>query len=84
MFRRRRSTDAPRALYDLFCARLARCGLARGPAEGPREFAARAAAARPDLAGAIHEITRAYEDVRYARGGGDVQVLRRRLAAFRP
>lgn len=88
MFRRRARREPVRALYDAFCARLARRGLARRAEEGPRDFARRAAAARPELAPAIHAITETYVALRYAgtapAAGSEVRVLRRQVAAFRP
>ena len=84
MFRRRDRREPARALYDAFCARLARRGLARRPEEGPRDFARRAAAARPDLAEDIHAVTESYVALRYAAGGADPALLRRQVAAFRP
>lgn len=83
LFRRRVRRDPVRTAYATFCARLARRGLRRHPAEGPRDFAVRVIALRPDLRIAVEEITIAYEALRY-RGGGDAQALRRRVAAFRP
>ena len=44
---------------------LAAAGLPQAPAEGPRDYAARVAAARPDLAGAMERLTRAYVAARY-------------------
>ena len=52
--------------YATFCARLARIGLTRAPNEGPLDFAARAEAARPDLAPRIEAITRLYVALRYS------------------
>ncbi len=59
-------------------------GLERRPEEGPLDFAARAAAARPDLKPAAEEITALYVDPRYGPGAGDLAELRRRVGAFRP
>lgn len=44
---------------------LARRGLAQGPAEGPRDYAARIARERPELAEPVARLARAYIDVRY-------------------
>jgi len=83
LFARRVRRDPVRAAYATFCARLARRGLTRRPAEGPRDFAARVAAQRPDLRESVHQITRDYEALRYGRGG-DPRPLQRRVALFRP
>ncbi|MBL6752022.1 MAG: DUF3488 domain-containing transglutaminase family protein [Nevskia sp.] len=55
--------------------RLARAGLAQKPDEGPRDFALRVAAARPDLAAAIGRISGLYVQLRYL-GGADPAALR--------
>lgn len=70
--------------YRRFCNRLAKAGLERQPAEGPRDFAARVVGARPDLAPAVEEITALYVDLRYGLGAGDAAELRRRVRGFRP
>jgi transglutaminase-like putative cysteine protease len=44
---------------------LARLGLPQDPAEGPRDYAARVARQRPDLAPAMEQLARAYLAVRY-------------------
>ena len=51
--------------YALFCKRLARAGIARDPAEGPLDFAARAKTQRPDQASKIEAITQLYVALRY-------------------
>lgn len=78
--------DPARAAYDLFCARLAARGLARGAAEAPADYARRVAAARPDLAGPVAAVTRDYLAARYGPGADatDVAALWRRIRAFRP
>jgi transglutaminase-like putative cysteine protease len=84
MFLGRARRDPVRASYDRFCARLARHGLERHPGEGPRDYARRVCAARPDLAAAVAAITEDYVALRYAGGGGDAARLRRAVGAFRP
>lgn len=80
-----RPKDELGRLYGRFLARLARVGVARGEAEGPADFAARAGRDRPDLAGDIRAITRLYIALRYGKAGGDgVRELRRRVQGFRP
>jgi transglutaminase-like putative cysteine protease len=66
MFPRRGSRDPVRRCYAAFCARLARQGLPREPAEGPLSYAARVTARRPELAPAVAAITEAYVALRYA------------------
>lgn len=84
--------SAPRApealrLYREFCRRLERQGLPRAPQEGPRDFAARVAAARPALAAGVEEITRLYTALRYEAAPADealLGALRREVQGFRP
>jgi hypothetical protein len=84
MLRRRRPQDPLRRAYGAFCAKLARKGLARAAHEGPRDYAARAAVARPDLGPAIASITSTYVDLRYAGGSASLDLFKRQIAAFRP
>ena len=81
----RQQTDAPLALYLAFCRKLAKKGLLRAAHEGPRDFAARAAAAHPQSAAAIHLITAHYLALRYENQPADtgLHVLRREVAAFK-
>lgn len=79
--------DPAKLAYDRFCRKLARRGVPRGAAEGPRIFAVRAAQQRPDLAAAINDITTLYVGLRYAGESGTaetLQQLERRIRAFRP
>lgn len=68
------------------CRRLARVGVARRPAEGPRDFARRVATERPADAAAFDEITRLYTALRY--GDADetrhLAALKTAVARFRP
>jgi protein-glutamine gamma-glutamyltransferase len=66
----RRRRDPVQRAWMTFCAKLARCGIARGPSEGPRDYGARAIASLPQRAQAIDSITRLYVDLRYGRGYG--------------
>ncbi len=86
LFRRRPPPRDPAArLYARFCARLAGLGLARAPAEGPRDFARRAGRVRPDLAADIEGVTRLYLAARYGPGAaGDLPALAAAVRAFRP
>jgi transglutaminase-like putative cysteine protease len=51
--------------YRIFSARVARLGIARRPAEGPRDFSRRIIAARPDLASQVNPITESFILLRY-------------------
>ncbi len=84
--RQRPGDDPVKDLYERFCAKLARHGIARAPAEGPVLFAPRAGDRRPDLASAIDSINRRYIAMRY---GGiataqQLRKLRREIAQFKP
>ncbi len=71
--------------YQRFCRALARCGIPRGVAEAPEDYARRAVALRPDLSNGIKRITRLYLAARYGPEGGDtLRDLRSAVAAFRP
>ncbi|MBM4181127.1 MAG: DUF3488 domain-containing transglutaminase family protein [Betaproteobacteria bacterium] len=79
------SRDRAARAYERFCRRLARLDLRRTPAEGARDFAVRAAAARPDLAADIDAITRRYVALRYGPAGADrLGELEAAVRAFRP
>lgn len=79
---RRREEPALR-LYRQYCERLARAGVVREAWEGPQQFAARAIAARPELAQPIGEVTRLYVALRYGSPPPDPAVTGRQLAALR-
>ncbi len=86
LLRRRREAPLLRD-YHRFCRRLARIGLPRRAHEGPRDYAERVAAARPDLAGQVDAIARLYIGLRYGRTGDDRagrRRLRRLVRRFRP
>lgn len=65
----RRYRAAPRdpvvSAYRTFCAKLGKSGVPRRPAEGPRDYAARAAEAFPQHAAAVGAISQLYVDLRY-------------------
>ncbi len=61
-----RPTDPVARAFALLCRRLAAAGLQRMPHEGAEAFAARVAAARPDLASAVRALCRRYSELRYA------------------
>lgn len=76
--------DPARRAYARFCAKLARLGFERAPAEPPLAFAARVGRARADLARDVEDITRLYTQTRYGRVALDPARLARRVARFRP
>ena len=80
-----RSSDPVQREYLKFCRKLARKGIVRAEHEGARDFAARAARLRPQLAQAIADITERYIALRYGRAADSsaLPALRRAVAAFR-
>ncbi|WP_341248102.1 transglutaminaseTgpA domain-containing protein [Cupriavidus pauculus] len=69
MWLRRRHVDPVQALYDRFCALLARHDCVRMASEGPRDFGARAARALPRAAAAVRLFTDCYVASRYGAPG---------------
>jgi hypothetical protein len=61
-----------------FCRKLAKRGTPRRPAEGPRDFARRAATEQPELAQQIIAIAELYVELHYASGGAQQQTRRLR------
>lgn len=88
VLRRTWQGDPVQQAYARFCRRLAGVGLARGPGEGPLDFAARSARARPDLGPAIERVTALYVALRYGRAyaadRARAAALRAAVRAFRP
>ncbi|WP_342051538.1 MULTISPECIES: transglutaminase TgpA family protein [unclassified Cupriavidus] len=80
---RRQRLDPLQALYARFCRELAKRGYERGAAEGPQDYARRAAAAMPQAAPALHAFTAEYVRLRYgappAVGRGSLAALHRAL-----
>jgi transglutaminase-like putative cysteine protease len=78
--------DPVTAAYARFCARLARCGLARHPSEGPDAYRKRAIDARPEFTQAVNSISDLYIRLRYgeAMHVEDILQLCRSVKAFRP
>lgn len=73
------------ALYQEFCRRLARIGLARRNDEGPADFARRVRAVRPDLSIEVDHINSLYIALRYREDHVEsIEALRKAVAAFRP
>lgn len=60
-----RRTDAVQAAWLKVCRKLEKAGLPRAPHEGPMDYAARVAAAHPDLSEDIHDIAARYASLRY-------------------
>jgi hypothetical protein len=67
LLRQPAAKDPVQRAWLQFCRRLARLGLARSPGEGPRDFASRVTAARPELAVRVNAITELYVALRYGR-----------------
>ncbi|MGB1141158.1 MAG: transglutaminase TgpA family protein, partial [Halioglobus sp.] len=75
--------------YLKFCTRMEKLGVQRFPGESPAQFARRAAARLPALAGQLAEIARLYDELAYAPSGAamDTESLsrfERVVADFRP
>lgn len=80
--------DAVARLWQRFCRKLARKGLARHPAEGPLDYAQRIISQRPELRGSVQRIAELYIALRYAPASShiqnELQQLRRAVARFSP
>ncbi|MBI3479970.1 MAG: DUF3488 domain-containing transglutaminase family protein [Nitrosomonadales bacterium] len=63
-----RQPDKVQAAWLKLCARLAKSGLPRAAHEGAQDYAARIAAARPELAEAIRDLAARYTALRYRAG----------------
>ncbi len=79
-------TDAAARAFERLCAKLAGCGLGRGASEPAESFAARVAAARPDLAREVVALCRRYNELRYGRAArpADLERFAAAVRAFRP
>ncbi|WP_339490627.1 transglutaminase TgpA family protein [Pseudomonas sp. EL_65y_Pfl2_R95] len=75
--------DAQQRIFLRFERLLARHALVRRPAEGPRDFARRAAQALPKQASQIEQFAVAFEAQRYAGQAASEQVLRKHLRNLR-
>ena len=64
--RTRSRVDRVKALYEYFCRKTARLGVARDPCEGPLDFARRAAQSLPNEYKSIQQIADTYILLRYA------------------
>lgn len=79
-----RQPDKVQVAWLKLCRRLAKTGLPRAAHEGAQDYAARVAAARPDLADAIRDVATRYSALRYG-GEQNEQALReflRRMTSF--
>lgn len=80
------SRDPIFRLYQQFCNKLARHGLARKPSEGPLDFAIRVIRMRPDLETPVKNIIQLYIGLRYGRSDtpANRRHFRRLVQGFRP
>jgi protein-glutamine gamma-glutamyltransferase len=78
--------DPASRCFALLCRRLAAVGLVRHTHEGPLDFAARVAVARPDVAQSVNTIVDLYIRGRYMPNptAADIQRLSRLVKAFAP
>ena len=76
--------DRVRVVYEKFCNKLRHLGVAREAAEGPADFANRAARLLPGRSERINRIARIYIELRYAEPGdrGLFPQFRREVRAF--
>ncbi|MFZ3019383.1 MAG: DUF3488 and transglutaminase-like domain-containing protein [Gallionella sp.] len=77
--------DKVQAAWLRLCSRLAKAGLPRAPHEGAQDYAARVAAARPDLAEAFRDLAARYSALRYGgeRDEQARQTFLQRAATFK-
>jgi transglutaminase-like putative cysteine protease len=85
MLRRAREQDPVARAWGRFCRKLARRGTTRRAAEGPRSFAARAAAEQPHVAADVSEISDLYVRLRYGAAPdlGSLALLLQRVREFK-
>ena len=77
--------DSTSKQYRRFCHKIARYGLQKQSYEGPKDFAARVVAKRPDLKEEVEEITDLYVGLRYASTSkSSSKELRKSVRRFRP
>ncbi|HEY8219189.1 MAG TPA: DUF4129 domain-containing protein, partial [Methylobacter sp.] len=72
-------------IYNRFCKKLAKHGLARGLGEGVKDFAERAKIKMPGQAAAIDQITAVFIKLRYGRAASneDLQQLKTLVGLFK-
>jgi hypothetical protein len=86
-FRSGQRNDAAARYFGKFCHKLSRAKVPpRRPAEGPVDFARRAAETVPNASIDIAEITDAYVKARYEldEGGSQLERLKRLVKGFKP
>ena len=78
--------DPAQKAYQKFCGKLAKRGLARSPAEGPLDYAARLAQTKPQQAEPVRSISDLYIALRYGKLTGEpaVKHLLRLVDEFEP
>jgi len=76
------AADPVQRSWERFCRKLERAGCRRGAAEGPVDFAARAARALPGAAERIYAIARLYVALRYEQRGTGGHRLRALVRGF--
>ena len=83
--RRLARPDPVQHAWEVFCRKLGARGVARSPAEGPRDYAERAALRMPAAAASIRDIAALYIGARYGRDADRARVadLRRRVRELR-
>lgn len=79
-----KSLPAPELAYARLCRKLERVGLARHMGESPRQYAARVARLRPDLAADITRLTDLFERANYAGSASALTHLQTQLRRFKP
>lgn len=81
---RRKKQDPVVKLYNKFCNKLAKAGLARAPTEGPLDFSRRSIQERADLRDPVLRITAEYIELRYGYFSSTrLNHFRQRVTAFR-
>ncbi|MBI1194494.1 MAG: DUF3488 domain-containing protein [Gammaproteobacteria bacterium] len=78
--------DPVQRAYGRFCSKLAHRGIMREDSEGPRAFASRIGALRPDLRTSVEAICADYILLRYGQtpAPSDLRRLQQHIRAFRP
>jgi transglutaminase-like putative cysteine protease len=66
-----RNPDKVQAAWLKLCRKLAKAGMPRAAHEGALDYAARIAAARPDLAGQFGDLAKRYSALRYGKAGDE-------------
>lgn len=80
---RPRAKDPLAQIYEQLCRKLARHGLARAAHEGPSDYVARVARARPELATQLIEVRNLYVALRYGPRSWGPQLNRSELSRLK-